>query len=106
MTPAELQIELGKRIQSLRLRRNFRQKDLADKAGVGLRAHVRLEAGRGSTVETLLRVLHALDLGAIGLDALAPKPAISPLALICFNRMPRRASTRRGRFTGSAAQGS
>ena len=60
-TVPELQIELGQRVQRLRLSRNLDQRATADKAGISLRALGNLEAGRGSTVETLLRTLKALD---------------------------------------------
>ena len=60
-TPHELQILLGERLRRLRLNRNLDQLTTAEKAGVSEKALRNLEAGRGSTVETLLRVLKALD---------------------------------------------
>ena len=60
-SPAELQIELGKRLRRLRLQRNIDQRTLAEKAGVALTALQKLEAGRGSTVQTLVRTLKALN---------------------------------------------
>ena len=60
-TPKELQITLGERVRRLRLARNADQRAAASKAGISERALRNLEAGRGSTVETLLRTLKALD---------------------------------------------
>ena len=87
-SPAELQSELGERLRALRLNRNLAQSEVAAKAGVSLRSVINLEGGRGSTVETLVRVLNAMDA--------ADKPQISPLALLHSPRPQRR--VRRPRF--------
>ena len=58
--PDELAAELGERLRALRLSQAWTQATVADKAGVSLRALRDLEAGRGSTVLTLIRVLKAL----------------------------------------------
>ena len=78
---AELQVELGKRLRRLRLQRNIDQRTLAEKAGVALSALQKLEAGRGSTVQTLLRTLKALNY-LEGIEMLAPEPTVNPLALL------------------------
>lgn len=80
-SPAELQVELGKRLRRLRLQRNIDQRTLAEKAGVALSALQKLEAGRGSTVRTLLRTLKALSY-LEGIEMLAPEPTVNPLALL------------------------
>jgi len=46
-TPEELQVELGRRLQRLRLSRNLDQRTIADKAGITRAALQNLEAGRG-----------------------------------------------------------
>lgn len=79
--PAELAADLGARVRDLRLAQDYTQASVADKAGVSLRALRELEAGRGSTVLTLVRVLKALG-AEHGLDALAPRPGISPMAML------------------------
>jgi transcriptional regulator with XRE-family HTH domain len=56
LTTSQLQCELGTRLRSLRLAHNFDQRTTAEKAGVSERALRNLESGRGSTVETLVRV--------------------------------------------------
>jgi transcriptional regulator with XRE-family HTH domain len=80
-TPEELQVALGERIRRLRLSRNIDQRTAAGKAGVSEKALRNLEAGRGSSVETLLRTLKALDY-LQGIDVLAPEVTVSPLAML------------------------
>lgn len=77
----ELQAQLGEQIRQLRIAKNLTQFSAAEKAGISERAMKDLEAGRGSTVETLLRVLKALD-SLAGLDLIVPKPTVSPLAML------------------------
>lgn len=80
-TPRELQIELGKRIRALRLERNLDQRTTAEKAGIAEKSLRNLEAGRGSSVETLMRTLKALN-SLEGIELLAPRPSVNPLALL------------------------
>ena len=86
----ELQAELGKRLRTLRLRRNISQRELADKAGLSLRALINLEDGAGSSVASFVRTLKALDHTA-GIELLAPEPQVSPLALLKKRHEPQRA---------------
>lgn len=92
---AKLQTELGERVQKLRLSRNLDQRTTADKAGISHRALVNLEAGRGSTVETLLRTLKALDY-LQGIEMLAPEITVDPLALLDNPKPQRRVRRKRG----------
>ena len=80
-SPDELQVELGRRLRQLRLHRNIDQRTLAEKAGVALTALQKLEAGRGSSVQTLVRTLKGLNY-LEGLEMLAPEPTVNPLALL------------------------
>lgn len=80
-TPNELQILLGERLKRLRLNRNLDQRTTAERAGVSERALRNLESGRGSTVETLLRILKALD-HLQGIEMLAPEAGVDPLDLL------------------------
>ena len=92
---------LGERLQRERLNRNLTQATLAEHAGVGTRTVRYLEAGRPTTVETLIRILRALDkLNA--LDAVLPEAGPSPLQLAKLKgRERQRASGRRRRTTES-----
>lgn len=94
-SPAELQIELGKRIRQLRLFRNLDQRTVAERAGVSKAAFRNLEGGHGSSVETMLRVLKALDFLA-GIEMLAPQPIVNPLALVGRSRPQQRVRRPRG----------
>lgn len=87
--PNELQELLGERLKRLRLSRNLDQRTTAEKAGISEKALRNLEAGRGSTVETLLRVLKALD-HLQGLDMLAPEASVNPLELLRQPKPPQR----------------
>ena len=89
-SPQELQTELGRRIQQLRLSRNIDQRTLSEKAGIARAALQNLEAGRGSSVQTLLRVLKALNY-LEGIEALAPQPTVNPLLLMKTKAPPQRA---------------
>jgi len=90
-TSDELQAVLGERLRALRLSRNFAQRELAEKAGLSLRALHNLEAGAGSTIETFLRVLKALN-AVDAIETLVPQPQVSPLAMLKNARVPRRVS--------------
>ncbi len=78
---SELQVLLGEQLRALRLSKDLDQIATAEKAGISEKALRNLEAGRGSTVESFLRVLKALN-SLDGLELLAPKPSVSPLALL------------------------
>jgi transcriptional regulator with XRE-family HTH domain len=93
-TPVELQIELGRRIRQLRLSRNIDQRAAAEKAGIARAALQNLEAGHGSSVQTLLRTLKARNY-LEGIEILAPEPAVNPLALLKTKKPPQRARHRR-----------
>lgn len=93
-SPRELQTELGRRIRQLRLSRNIDQRAAAEKAGVARAALQNLEAGRGSSVQTLLRTLKALNY-LEGIEMLAPQPTVNPLALLKTKTPPQRARHRR-----------
>lgn len=80
LTPDEMEVELGEKLKRLRLSRNLDQKSLAERAGVSVRALRNLEAGRGSNLKTLVRVLRALGRQE-WLNTIAPVATINPLAL-------------------------
>jgi transcriptional regulator with XRE-family HTH domain len=88
-TPEELQTLLGGRIRGIRLNRNLDQRTTAEKAGISEKALRNLETGRGSTVETLMRVLKALEY-LQGIDMLAPEINVNPLDLLRQSKAPQR----------------
>ena len=89
-SPKELQILLGERMRRLRLSRNLDQITTAEKAGISEKALRGLETGGGSTVETFVRVLKALD-ALQGLEAFAPTPTVDPMAILRLGKEPQRA---------------
>ncbi|MHC1481705.1 helix-turn-helix domain-containing protein [Frateuria aurantia] len=76
-TDAELRA-LGQRLARIRLAANITQADLARQAGVSARSIKRLEAGDNTSLDTLIRVLAALQLGGRLLQAL-PDPDVRPV---------------------------
>jgi transcriptional regulator with XRE-family HTH domain len=94
-TARELQIELGKRVRELRLFRNLDQRTTAEKAGISKATYRNLEAGHGSSVETLLRTLKALDY-LQGIEILVPQATVNPLALLGKSKSPQRVRRPRG----------
>jgi transcriptional regulator with XRE-family HTH domain len=89
-SPEELERLLGERIRRLRLRKNYTQDETAKRAGLSRRSIFSLENGHGGTIESLVRVLKALD-STDGLEAIAPEAGISPLSILHSPREPRRA---------------
>jgi len=93
---SELQATLGEQMQRLRISRNLDQRTTAERAGLSEKALRNLEAGRGSTVESLLRVLKALE-SLDGIEMLAPKPGVNPLALLRGAKLRQRVRHPRGK---------
>jgi transcriptional regulator with XRE-family HTH domain len=70
--------ELGNRLQRYRLNRNMTQVALAKEAGVSERTIIRIEQGHSTQLSNFIRLLRSLGL-LENMDALVPKPAISPI---------------------------
>lgn len=93
-TSDELEGELGARLRAARLRRNLSQVDLAASAGIALGSLRNLEAGKGATVTTLVRVIKSLHINE-WLLGLQPEVTISPLRMLKAKKPRQRA--RRGK---------
>jgi transcriptional regulator with XRE-family HTH domain len=95
MTTEEWEATLGRQLRDLRLRRNVDQRQLAEQAGVALNVVKNLEAGKGATVTSLVKVLRTL--GRVEwLDSLAPAVSISPLQMLKSKPSRQRASRGKG----------
>lgn len=95
MTAEEWEVTLGRQLRDLRLRQNIDQRQLAEQAGVALNVVKNLEAGKGATVKSLVKVLRAL--GRVEwLDTLAPAVSISPLQMLKSKPSRQRASRGKG----------
>jgi transcriptional regulator with XRE-family HTH domain len=81
LTTDEWEEKLGQYLRSLRLRQNIDQRKLAERAGVALNVVKRLEAGKGATITSLVKVLRALGREE-WLETLAPQITVSPLQLL------------------------
>ncbi|MCW2524372.1 MAG: hypothetical protein JWO63_2707 [Frankiales bacterium] len=93
----ELEASLGQQVRAARLAADIDQISLARQSNVSVGALKSLEAGRGSTLRSLVRVVRALDLED-WLDSLYEVSPASPLALAraaADEKLPRRASNRR-----------
>ncbi len=73
-----IEAALCNRLESIRLAKNITQQQLADNAGVSRRTISRMENGEGISLDTLIRVMRALDL-ANHLEMLLPDPDIRPI---------------------------
>ena len=97
----ELEARLGASFRELRIRDQLDQRALAAKANVGLSALKNLEAGKGTTLKTLLKVLKALD-RVDWLDALAPTVSVSPLQMLRATQPRQRVYAPRRKRDGAA----
>jgi transcriptional regulator with XRE-family HTH domain len=77
-SPEQIEADLGRRLEALRLSRNINQAQLAAEAGVSRRTITRLENGQGVALDTLIRVLRALGM-VDRLAALLPDPGVQPI---------------------------
>ncbi len=90
-TVQEWEKEFGLQIRDLRLRRNLGQVELARRAGTALNVVKNLEAGKGSTMSSLIKLLRVLG-NAEWLLSLAPEISISPLQMISVKPSRKRAT--------------
>ncbi len=81
-TTAELEKQLGVDVRRVRHLRQLTQAELAERANVSLSAVKYLEAGRGSSLSTLVRVARALGRTEWLASFAPPEPAFSPLAVL------------------------
>jgi transcriptional regulator with XRE-family HTH domain len=95
MTTAEWEKRLGVEVRRLRVARGLTQIDLAERANVSISTIRYLEAGRGSSLATLIRVAKVLDRSEWLASFAPPEPSISPLKLL--REQSRRAGAERSR---------
>lgn len=74
--------ELGERIKEYRLKANYTQKQLAEKAGLSAYTLQKLEYGESTNLGTFIQVLRALGQINQLAKVLEPVEQISPLALL------------------------
>jgi transcriptional regulator with XRE-family HTH domain len=71
----DLQRQLGRHVRRLRLARNMSVESVAQATGLAEKSVRNLESGRGSTTETLFKVLSAVDATSL-LKRLAPAEVV------------------------------
>ncbi|WP_269815498.1 helix-turn-helix domain-containing protein [Algibacillus agarilyticus] len=90
-TPSAIATELGDRIKVARLNADLTQKELAEKAGLSLKAVTNSEKGT-STLESIVAILVALELTE-QLNSFIPKQEISPVQLAKLQGKVRKRAT-------------
>lgn len=103
LTPKEMEAVIGGYLRTYRIHRNIDQATLSARAGISVRALRNLEAGNGSSLHTLCRVLKSL--GREGwLDVIAPVPTINPL-MLTRQATPRQRASKPRKMTGGPLGG-
>ena len=72
--------KVGEQLKSARIRKNMTQADVAARIGVTVPTISRLEAGKGSSLGTFIKVIEVLG-EEKWLDSFAPTVSISPMAM-------------------------
>lgn len=96
LTPSELEALLGEQLKAERLRKSLTMEVVAERAAVSVSTVRALESGKGSRVESLIRVARALG-RTDWLTSLQPPVKISPLQMA---KLGRRRRQRASRVTG------
>lgn len=90
-TPHAIVTELGYRIRGARLNADLTQKELAEKAGISIKAVTNSEKGK-STLESIVAILVALEM-IEQLNSFIPKQKISPIQLLKLQGKERKRAT-------------
>lgn len=93
-TDSAIAENIGDRLKTLRLDRNYSQKELCELTGLSIKAILNAEKGKSNIVTyiKILRALNCLD----HLENFIPKPGISPMQIVKSSSKKRiRASTKK-----------
>ena len=79
MNDAEIGKKIGRRINALRLRKNWSQKEISEFTGLSINAIKSVEGGKGKLISIIkiLRALKSLD----SINNFIPEPEVSPVQL-------------------------
>ena len=101
MSNKAILLEIGDRINRMRLNRNITQMDLARLSGVTRIVVQRLESGQGCTLESFVQIVRGL--GCLDqLDSFLPQPGISPIQLAKLRGKQRMRASRPHQSSGKA----
>ena len=89
MNNEQILTEMGKRLRRMRLNMNVSQSSLAETAGTSITSVKRLESGKNSTLDALVKVLRALNC-INQIDAFLPDPGISPIQVALMSGRERK----------------
>lgn len=93
----DMEVDLGAQLRAERLDLDLDQITLANRANISVGTLKNLEAGRGSTLASVIAVIRALG-HEEWIDSFRPESEVSPMAMLREReqmRTPRRASRRR-----------
>ena len=82
MTTSEWQKHLGMEVRRLRVARGITQDELAQRANISISTIRYLEAGKGSSLASLIRVAKVLDRTSWLASFAPPTPSISPIEML------------------------
>jgi len=85
MTDAAIAAELGKRIKATRLRKNFIQTEVAQRAGISVFTVSQMENGKNTSLASLIAVMRVLKL-LEKFENLIPEQMLSPVELLQSNK--------------------
>jgi transcriptional regulator with XRE-family HTH domain len=97
----QIEADICKKLENIRLARNITQAILADQAGVSLRTIRRLEHGLGVSLDTFIRVLTALGVQQ-NLGTFLPDPSIRPIDRVNLGGSERKRASSRKKTTDKA----
>lgn len=78
-SPEILELEIGRRLSQMRIAQDFSQEQLAKEAGISRRTITRVENGKGTSLDTLIRVSRVLGVLEFLIEVF-PENSIQPVA--------------------------
>jgi len=85
--------ELGNRLKSYRLRKNYTQEELAQKSGISLGSVHKIESGKAVSFAILvsaMRTLRLLD----HFETFIPEPSVSPIEMLKWKGKTRKRASK------------
>lgn len=93
--------EIGQRLKDVRIRQGLTQTELAVSAGVAYNTITRLENGKGTNLDNLIKVMRVLGL-VQNMELLVPEQELTPVEL--FQNIPKRKRVSRKKKEKNSAE--